>query len=604
MKILLHPVIYPIIRREVGAIFAVVVLSLIMTVIDAVTISILPAILNLIQNLDTATLPKVLQIWMEILAFLPRNDQIVVLLFIIVVGIILKNALYAVTLYVGYGSNSRLSQGFRQEVMESMTKRNQQYFSNTNPGTVIENIVAQPEQLGALGRAITELIVNITSLMVYALLLFVLSIEMAIMTVIFGFVAVGVISFYNRWTSHVTRLATRSRYDLSKIVVEMVNGILTIRAFNKSEEILQRVIALSEKERRNWQLRFLMMMMSAPMTEIIGTIFIGFIIIWSTSRASATDGATLGVLVAFIVVLVRMLIPLKEVNRARTTAASYWTVVDQVLEAAAIDQLDYIEQGGDTVITQFASKIEFKNVSFSYFENPEPTLKHINLNVPRGQLTTVIGQSGSGKSTLINLLLNLYQPQSGDILLDNLPIQDYTLESLREHIAYVQQKPFLFDDTVFNNIAFGAKQGYTPTQADVEAVARLAKAHDFISDLPDGYATIIGDQGTNLSGGQQQRIAIARAFIRDADIIILDEATSALDQLTEKQLFANIGVWGKNKTVFMITHRIELAHLADWLVVFHDGEIVKQGSPDSLRDINGQFTWLYEYVPENAENPV
>jgi len=597
VKTFLHPVIFRLIRQETIAIFIVVVFSLLMTVIDAITISILPSLLNLIQNTNTDELPAILQFWTDLLSFLPPNQQIIWMLFAIALGIVIKNAFYAVSLFVGYGLNARLTQNFRVHVIEALTNRNQQYFDDTNTGVIIENIMNQPLELGFVGRGLIELLINVTSLLVYAVLMFLLSVELAILTVIFGLVAVAVITFYNRWTASFTRKMLTARYALSKMAVETVNGMLTIRAFNKVRTVLEKLTAQSQRERRIWQYHLVGIMMSAPITEVIGTLFIGFIIIWTTTRVPQTGGETLAVLIAFIVVLVRILIPLKEVNRARTSINSHWAVLDRVIETVGTDNVQYDETSGTTRLDTLASQIEFRDVTFSYFNDPDPVLNHINLDIPKGQLTVIIGQSGSGKSTLINLLLNLYQPQAGQILIDNRPLTDYNLDSLRERIAYVQQKAFLFDDTVANNIAFGAKKDHMPTDDDIQKSAKLAVAHDFITSLPHGYDTIIGEQGTSISGGQQQRIAIARAFLRDTDILILDEATSALDQRTEKQLFDQIDSWRKDKTIIMVTHRIDLADLADWLVVLQDGEIVKQGHPDDLHDDDGRYTWLYDTMP-------
>lgn len=593
LKSIGNPAIHKLLREELATIIVVACLSLLLTFIDAVTISILPALLNLIQNAEAKDLPAVLKVWSTILDFLPRHQQIVYLLFIIIAGIIVKNLLYGLSLYIGYGISARLASTLQIRVLDSLFQKNQHYFNTYNTGGILETVMTQPAELGSLGSALSGIIINGISLVVYVILLVLISVELALMTMLFAVFALGLITYYNRLSTLLSQRWATSRYNLSTRVVESINGVMTIKLFNKSPQKLTWLTSNIHEERHSWRVHRLSLMMSAPITEMLGTLFIAIIIGWVVQTSLVSASNVMSILIAFVVVLVRMLIPLKELNRARTHMSSNWAVLDFMYSIINEDE-HYFEKQGETIIPAFQSHIEFSGVSFSYFDAPEPTLNNINLSIPRGGITVIIGQSGSGKSTLVNLLLNLYQPQSGTVSIDNQPVQSYTLESLREQVAYVQQSAFLFDDTIANNIKFGAKDESTVTRDSIEAMAKLAVAHDFITELPKGYNTIIGESGAKLSGGQQQRIAIARAFMRDADLTVLDEATSALDQKTEKALFEQIRTWHKDKTVILITHRIELADLADQIVVMKDGEIIKQGHPDTMRDENGSYYWLYE----------
>lgn len=593
MRSLFNPAIYRLLKPEIFTVVGVAILSLLLTFLDAITISTLPALLNLIQSTETQDLPAVLKIWSTMLDFLPQDQQIITLLIIIVGGIIAKNLLYGLSLYIGYGLSARLASKMQFQVLESLFHKNQHYFNTYKTGGIVESVMSQPTELGMLGSALIELIINGVSLVVYVILLVLVSAELALMTTFFAIFAVGIITYYNRISTWLSRRWSKTRYRLSILVVESISGIMTIKLFNRSTSKLDALYSQIHLERQSWRVRGLAMMMSAPTTEILGTIFIGAVIAWVVQSSVVSTHNVLSILIAFVVILVRMLVPMKELNRARTRLSSNWAVLEFMFSIVNEEE-QYIEQNGEAIFTTIQSHIQFKDVTFSYFDAPEPALKNINLNIPRGELTVILGQSGSGKSTLVNLLLNLYQPQMGMISIDNQPVQSYTLESLRDQLAYVRQTAFLFDDTIANNIAFGARGGRAVTHAEIEVAAKVAVAHEFIMELPDAYNTIIGESGAKLSGGQQQRIAIARAFIRNADLSILDEATSALDQKTEKALFEQIGMWRKNKTIIMITHRIELADLADHIVVMKDGEIIKQGNPNTLRDKSGSYYWLYE----------
>ncbi|NBS17804.1 MAG: ATP-binding cassette domain-containing protein, partial [Gammaproteobacteria bacterium] len=231
----------------------------------------------------------------------------------------------------------------------------------------------------------------------------------------------------------------------------------------------------------------------------------------------------------------------------------------------------------------------------------ELVLKGINLIIPKGKTIALVGHSGSGKTSLIRLLPRLYDPTSGDILIDGIKLQAITLQSLRQHMAYVGQEVTLFNDTIANNIAYGSQDKATP-DAIIEA-ARAAHALDFIEGLPQGFETVVGEQGIVLSGGQRQRIAIARALLRDAPILLLDEATSALDTASERHVQEALETLMKNRTTLVIAHRLSTIRNADRIDVMRQGRIVESGTHQELLDRQGHYAELYQLqfggIPEN-----
>ena len=237
----------------------------------------------------------------------------------------------------------------------------------------------------------------------------------------------------------------------------------------------------------------------------------------------------------------------------------------------------------------FDKEIEFTHVTFAYVQ--EEVLKDINLVIPKGRTIALVGPSGGGKSTMVDLMPRFYDCIKGDILIDGVPIRNMVINDLRGLMGIVSQETILFNDTVFNNIAFGME---TATEEDVVAAARVANAHEFIENMPMGYQTNIGDRGTKLSGGQRQRLSIARAVLKNPPIMILDEATSALDTESERLVQQALENLMKNRTSIVIAHRLSTIQFADEIIVLQAGEIVERGSHNALIELNGVYRKLYE----------
>ncbi len=240
-------------------------------------------------------------------------------------------------------------------------------------------------------------------------------------------------------------------------------------------------------------------------------------------------------------------------------------------------------------INDFQQDITYKNVSFSYNDNKQ-VLKNINLRIPKGKTIALVGQSGSGKSTFVDLLPRFYDVNQGEITIDGINIRNLPFYNLRELMGNVNQDPILFNDTIYNNIAFGVENA---TREEVENAARIANAHEFIIQTENGYDTIIGDRGGKLSGGQRQRLSIARAVLKNPPVMILDEATSALDTESEKLVQEALDNLMKNRTSIVIAHRLSTIKNADLICVFHEGEIAEQGTHEELLALNGIYTKLY-----------
>lgn len=260
--------------------------------------------------------------------------------------------------------------------------------------------------------------------------------------------------------------------------------------------------------------------------------------------------------------------------------------IDDILKAES----SILEPRKPVKIKEFTDAITYRNVSFAYNES-KTVLKNINLTIPKGQTVALVGQSGSGKSTFVDLLPRFYDINEGEITIDGNNIKDFSFYDLRELMGNVNQDPILFNDTIYNNIAFGVENA---TPEKVENAAKIANAHDFIMQTENGYQTVIGDRGGKLSGGQRQRLSIARAVLKNPPIMILDEATSALDTESEKLVQEALDNLMRNRTSIVIAHRLSTIKNANLICVFHEGEIAERGTHEELLQLNGIYTKLYQ----------
>jgi subfamily B ATP-binding cassette protein MsbA len=336
--------------------------------------------------------------------------------------------------------------------------------------------------------------------------------------------------------------------------------------------------------------------MSPPIIELIGMLFIVALIFFGEReiRLGRNDTAQF---FTFVVLLARSYDPMRKLSRlqnsfsqALAAAQHVWEVMDEHAEIA--------EKPNAVELSPLHEAIEFSHVDFNYAEAGRPVLRDVSLKVPAGKMVALVGESGGGKSTLTKLLPRFHDPVSGHVRWDGIDLRDAKLDSLRRQIALVTQETVLFNDTVRYNITYGRPQA---TQADVEEAARTAFAHDFISELPDGYDTIIGERGTFLSGGQRQRLAIARAVLTDSPVLIFDEATSALDAESEQLVQRAIANLVRNRTTIVIAHRLSTVRRADVIVVIEAGQITEQGTHAELLGRGGQYQRLYELQFADAE---
>jgi subfamily B ATP-binding cassette protein MsbA len=375
---------------------------------------------------------------------------------------------------------------------------------------------------------------------------------------------------------------------MTSVLQETISGIRLVKASGTEAYEEGRFAEGSNSYARSSLKLTRLALLAPPITEIIGTLIAVLILwigAWQVLQAGTMTGATL---LAFLTLVLRLLQPLKQLSQMRTTAQSSLASAERLFEILD-SPAEYQRDTGTREKATFERDLRFDGVSFSYGD--APVLKAIGLTAKKGDVVALVGPSGSGKSTLVDLIPRFYEPAQGRILVDGVDTREIKLPALRALTGIVSQETVLFHDSVRNNIAYGAPGKYS--QAQIEAAARAANAHDFIMELPRGYDTLLGERGTRLSGGQRQRLAIARALLSDPPILILDEATSALDTESERLVQEAIDRLLRGRTVFVIAHRLSTIAHADQILVLDRGEIVEQGSHAELLARRGAYYRLY-----------
>jgi len=383
--------------------------------------------------------------------------------------------------------------------------------------------------------------------------------------------------------------------DIIKVMQETTIGIRVIKAFSLEDRMQQRMNkAITDVQRRANSIATLEAA-TGPVMETLAGLAIATVIVFSGYMASQQKGVE-AQLMAFITALLLAYEPAKRLANVRVKIESGMIGVRMMFELMDIP-LSLRESKNAEPLACPRGVVRFKNVGFAYIDD-RYVLKNINLTFPAGKMTALVGPSGSGKSTMINLMMRLYDPKEGVIAIDGQDIKNVTFQSLRDHLSYVGQDTFLFEGSVYDNIAMGRAGA---TEEEVIEAAISANAHEFISKLPQGYQTNVGDNGGNLSGGQKQRISIARAMLRNSKILILDEATSALDAQSEALIRDALDRLTKGRTTIVIAHRLSTIANADKIVVMKEGDIWEEGTEEELLALDdGLYRELYELQFQNS----
>ena len=434
-------------------------------------------------------------------------------------------------------------------------------------------------------------------ILVYLMTLLVISWQLTLFVLLLMPIAVFFIGRIGRSLKRASTKGQEQNAEILSSIDETLLGLRVVKGFNAQHKLRSRFDTLINATRATFNRINRRYYLAHPLSEFLGTALIA-IILWFGGLLILSDHATIdaSTFIYYLVIFYSIINPSKDLSKASYGIRRGMASLERI-DAVLNTQSNILEpEHPEPVI--FNESIQIDNLFFHY-QPDRPVLKDINLTIPKGKTIALVGQSGSGKTTLTDLVPRFYDPQQGRITVDGTDIRRFLTRDLRALMGIVCQEPVLFNDTVYNNITFGvdtslpAPNGMSWDEA-VEQAAKIANAHEFISAMPEGYQTSIGDRGSRLSGGQRQRLSIARAILKNPPILILDEATSALDSESEKLVQEALEHLMKDRTTLVVAHRLSTIKHADLICVMHEGEIVESGTHDELYALGGYYTKLVD----------
>ncbi|MDR6192184.1 subfamily B ATP-binding cassette protein MsbA [Agrobacterium pusense] len=496
-------------------------------------------------------------------------------------------ATFVQSYYLSKAGNSIVAEQQRK-IYDRLLKQGVSFFQNLPSSELLVRVTYNAQAArSVIDTIVTSFVRDLFSLIGLIIVMFAQNFLLSAISMIIGPLAIFSVRLVLRRVRKIMEAELASLGEIVNVVQETSIGVRVIKAFSLEKLMRQRMNkAVSDVEQRANGIAKLEAATS-PIMETLSGLAIAVVIAVSGYTVLEKGGSP-GDLMAFITALLLAYEPAKRLARMRVQIEGGMIGVRMMFEVLDAP-LTLAEKKDAELLPKATGDVELKNVGFEYVAG-QPVLKDVSLLFEGGKMTALVGPSGSGKSTIINLIMRLYDPQTGSVEINGMDLRDVSFSSLREHVSYVGQETFLFSGTIRHNISVGRDNA---TEEEIIAAAKAANAHDFIMSMPDGYDSRLGENGSGLSGGQRQRVAIARAMLRDADILILDEATSALDSESEALVRDALERLTFNKTSIVIAHRLSTINRADKIVVMDNGEVAEQGSRRELLANDGLYKRLH-----------
>lgn len=544
---------------------------------------------------DFAFTTEAITTWFNYLvsSIIIERGEVNALMFIsimVVVLFFLKNLCRYLAMFFLAPLRNKVVRDIRNDIYRRILILPLAYFSEQRKGDIMSRITNDVMNIEwSIMQSLEMIFREPVTILIFLITLFTISPTLTIFVLVLLPVTGILIAYIGKSLKRTSARSQRQLGTILSIVEETISGLRIIKGFNAIETTDEKFREQNNKLTITMTRLFRKRDMASPMSEFLSTLVL-VVILWFGGQLVLSEESSLQptVFIFYVVVFSQLIVPAKAFTEAYYNIQKGAASAERISDIIKADEV-ITEKPNAISKTDFNESLEFIDVSFAY--QNEPVLKNINLKIEKGRMIALVGASGSGKSTLVDLMPRFYDCLEGEVIIDGVPIKDLRIDSLRGLMGIVTQETILFNDTVFNNIAFGLKN---VTRDQVIAAAKIANAHEFIQNMPGGYDTNIGDRGVKMSGGQRQRLSIARAVLKNPPIMILDEATSALDTESERLVQDALFKLMKNRTSVVIAHRLSTIQNADEIIVLDKGEIVERGNHDDLIQKQGVYKKLID----------
>ncbi len=554
------------------------------------------AICTMVAAGGTVYLPWIIKDVVDQVLSEKDSEKLTYIVLSIIVVFIIRGIFYYGQSYLMSYVGQHVVIDIRKAVFDKLQRLSMAFYDKNKTGTIMSYVTNDVNALqAALVDNIVEMITEGFILIASICAMLYLDWKLFLFTFCTFPVVLAFIDFFGKKIRKSGSRIQEATADITSVLQETVSSARVIKSFVREDYEINR---FDKENMNNFRANMKYVQLSATLTptiEFVAAIGVA-LILWYGGNSVINGDITAGALVAFLSYAVNISNPIKRLSRVIGNIQKALAAAQRVFDVLDLPEvIKNIPQA--KTLPHVQGNVQFKNVSFAYNHN-EPILDNVSFTATPGQVVALVGPSGAGKSTVASLLPRFYDVTGGSIIIDGCDIREVTMESLREQVGIVPQETMLFNGSVYNNILYGRLDA---TREEIEAAAKAANAHNFIMELPQGYDTMLGDRGVNMSGGQRQRIAIARAILKNPQILILDEATSALDTESERVVQEALDRLMVGRTSFVIAHRLSTIKNADKILVMEKGQVVEEGSHEELLARNGLYAHLYQIQYRNKE---
>ncbi|NEQ95950.1 MAG: ABC transporter ATP-binding protein [Cyanothece sp. SIO2G6] len=554
------------------------------------TVLIVPLVLTILdQAIDSEGFPPFLKVLLSPFDNIPESYRLASMTGAILLALGLKNLTTYLNVLMGSSLKQAITTDLREQSLQMLLNVDLDFYGKTGVGDILNRINGEVGRTAGAVQALLRITGHVITITIFLYILLGMSARLTLASAVLFSIVIIINQIFIRRSKGLGKQLSAISRDYSSRLTETLTGIRLIKeTVGEQREYVTLVNFIQRRQKLDLQTQANAAAISpisemVGITALIGIVFIGRFLFAGELQALST------ILLTYLVVLFKLLPVISQLNGARSQFANFSASVDVVHHFLKRDNKPFMTNG-QHLFNGFETCIRFEKVSFAYAGADSLSLKNIDLTLPKGKTLALVGESGAGKSTLADLLPRFYDPTHGRVTIDSTDLREFDLHSLRAAMGIVSQEAFLFNDTVRNNIAYALPGA---TDEEIINAMRRANAYEFIMKLPQGLETQIGDRGVLLSGGQRQRLAIARALLKNANILILDEATSALDTASEKLVQEAIDELSRDRTSIVIAHRLSTIRNADQIAVMKQGQVVELGNHDELLALGGYYHQLY-----------